>query len=283
MDESRLIALKVFNSRSEAEIAAAALRAYGFESTISPDDAGGMLAPMGSGSGVKLLVLSAQADAAKLVLDHELSSRNGFNASSEDPQAASGFTRMERMLFALIVGILIGGGAHWLYTEARTRGERTFSYDLSGDGRDDEVWVYANGSPVSRKVDQNRDGIFDYWERYEDGFLSHYEQDQNRDGKVDLWGSYQPLDLSGQVSMDTDFDGTPDSVTFCMSSLIQRTDWLPNGTTNIVKRDLYSHGVYTEELHDLDRNGTFDISIRFDFMGNPISTNPVLRSLENTP
>ena len=68
MEESRLVTLKVFGSRSEAEIVASKLRAYGIDSTISADDAGGMITPLGSKWGVKLLVRSDQEDEANKLL-----------------------------------------------------------------------------------------------------------------------------------------------------------------------------------------------------------------------
>jgi hypothetical protein len=69
MEEARLVTLKVLGSRSEAEIVASKLRAYGIESAISADDAGGMITPLSSRFGVKLLVLSEQADEAKAILE----------------------------------------------------------------------------------------------------------------------------------------------------------------------------------------------------------------------
>jgi len=68
MEESGLVTLMVFGSRNEAEVTASKLRAYGIESTISADDAGGMIPPLSSESGVRLLVREEQADEAKQIL-----------------------------------------------------------------------------------------------------------------------------------------------------------------------------------------------------------------------
>lgn len=120
----------------------------------------------------------------------------------------------------------------------------------------------------------------DYWGFYEEGILVRYEGDRNRDGKLDFWATYDEAGLSSTERVDTDFNGVADGIVYYHYDQIVRVDWQPNGAANVIRRDLYQHEVYTEELHDLDGDGMFDISIRFDFIGNPISTNPVLQSLQ---
>ncbi len=69
---SDIICVKVFGSRTDAEIAKSALAAAGIESYLDADDAGGMYPfPMsGNPKGVKLLIKSSDSIEAKKVISY---------------------------------------------------------------------------------------------------------------------------------------------------------------------------------------------------------------------
>jgi hypothetical protein len=63
-----LLAIRTFLSESEADIAKAALEAFGIDCMLSHDDCGGQRPHLNMGEGIRLLVRTADAGPAEEVL-----------------------------------------------------------------------------------------------------------------------------------------------------------------------------------------------------------------------
>jgi hypothetical protein len=57
------------------------------------------------------------------------------------------------------------------------------------------------------------------------------------------------------------------------NGIVKQADWRPNGTNVVLLRQLFRNGVLDEELRDLNGDGLFDVSIKFDSFCTPIRTN----------
>jgi hypothetical protein len=68
MSDTRLVVVRTFPDRIDAELAHSALEAAGIESMIRADDAGGLRPAMAFSNGIALLVRAEQASAAAEVL-----------------------------------------------------------------------------------------------------------------------------------------------------------------------------------------------------------------------
>lgn len=68
-DDSQLTPVRVFTSEVEAEIAKAALDAFGVDSIINRDDCGGQRPHLSFSGGIQLLVRTEDAARAEEVLD----------------------------------------------------------------------------------------------------------------------------------------------------------------------------------------------------------------------
>ena len=68
MSDTRLVVVRTFPDRIDAELAHSALEAAGIESMIRADDAGGLRPAMAFSNGIALLVRAEQANAAAEVL-----------------------------------------------------------------------------------------------------------------------------------------------------------------------------------------------------------------------
>jgi hypothetical protein len=287
MSEDHLVVLACYGSRDEAELAASRLRAGGIESVITADDLGGMIPAGGISGGVKLMVASSVADEAAGLIDVEAPMAEGPRAqdvASTTPLRGERSSLSHFVMFAcLAIGVLLGvvGGRVW--QAWRDHGEQTYRLDTNFDGRTDETWLYCAGDPVQRTMDLNHDGTCDHWEYYHEGTYWRTESDRNFDGRLDYWATNHARIAQTVDWADTDFNGIPDVESLYLCGNIQRSDWRPNGSTNVVKREMYSDGVPTEELHDRDGDGRFEFSIRFDFMANPISSNAIPHVLQTEP
>lgn len=63
------VVLRTFTSETSAELAASQLRSCGIDCELQADDCGGMLPPLQSSTGVRLLVAQKDAADAKRILD----------------------------------------------------------------------------------------------------------------------------------------------------------------------------------------------------------------------
>lgn len=167
---------------------------------------------------------------------------------------------------------MIGAVSVWAYQEVNRLRPRSYEYDNNEDRRPDELWFYKKGYPIKITIDRNFDAKPDYWEFYERGLVARGESDDNFDGRIDSWFVYSNGNFA-RWEQDKDFNGKPD-VTYAFSDGITKEGvWKPNGATNVFLREVFKNGVLIEEWRDWDRDGQFDISIKFDPFLNPIETN----------
>jgi len=177
------------------------------------------------------------------------------------------------------VGLILGIAGAMAYREYQALRTYDYSFDRNGDRWPDDITHYERGIPIWRHMDENFDGRTDYWEYYNaDGEKTERsERDNNFDGKVDGWGKWRDGQVV-EIQSDTDFNGQPDVTEFYSNCLLTSIEWRPNGTNIVTARHNYLHGNPTEELRDLDYDGYFDVSVKFDRFFQPISTNHLRRS-----
>ena len=94
--------------------------------------------------------------------------------------------------------------------------------------------------------------------------------DDNFDGKPDKWITYNDL-FDFVVKVDTDFDGKADATEIYVHGLKHRTDWHPNDSAIIERRQIFERDVLKEELVDTDLDGIFDQRITYDRFERPIA------------
>jgi hypothetical protein len=279
MDIKTAIILREFSSRSQAELAALELRSRGIECTIQADDWGGMLPPFG----VRLFIDPKDSETARAILEEGNVSET---AAQPEPEQASPLQPSPRMngkvvVMALGIGFLLGLLAYRVAEVMRNAGLRVYYHDLNGDGRDDEACSYEGGTMTWATLDRDFDGKWDLWYEYRRGQIYKAEGDENFDGKPDFWTTY----ASGsalRTEQDVDFNGEPD-VTYAFSnSITALAEWKPNRSEIVTMRQVFHHGLLSEEFRDLDRDGRFDVAVKYDPFQNPIETNS-LRHLGAPP
>ncbi len=270
------VVVRIFSSRSAAELAATSLEAAGIRCWITTDDGGGMIPGLAAASGVKLLVSLADADAAAALLDAKVvaSDMPQMAEAEASPETASHAVPPKRVSVGnLLVGIVLGVLLCLSYQWAEKRGERKYRYDWNGDGRTDELLVYRDGLMRQTFRDRNHDGVWDEWADVDDyGHYSAFRQDNNFDGRSDFYITYSNCALASQ-QFDTDFNGTPDATDTFKHEVIQMTEWKPNNSSIVTLRGDYTNGVLFQTSRDMDGDGKFDETVRYDAFHNPIATN----------
>jgi hypothetical protein len=76
--------LRTYGTELEAEMAAAMLLAYGVESLVSTDDAGGMYPAMAQLRAIKLLVWEKDVEEAQALIEAEGAGDNAPEADTDD-------------------------------------------------------------------------------------------------------------------------------------------------------------------------------------------------------
>jgi hypothetical protein len=269
------VVLRTFSSLTAAESAAATLTAHGIQCWIKTDDCGGMLPSLTAPGGVRLLAGSLDVEAAKALLDSRPTAEEVVAldeaASATSPPDSAPHVRLS--LWQITAGIVVGILLCLLYQWTANLGIKTYRYDLDGDGKTDEVAVFQNGRCIEQSFDRNFDGLLDSW-NYFDGALRRTvsKEDNNFDGVADLtWNYSNGLPVSS--SMDTDFNGRPDVTTLFLYDLPKQTDWQPNSTNIVTRREFFRNGVLFEEWLDTNMDGLFDSTNQFDAFQNPLGTN----------
>lgn len=270
MDPETAITIKTFPDQTSADLAAAELKRAGIDYMLVADDAGGMLPSLQLIRGIKLLVDPSEEDDATAVLD-DLSTVQA--PGSEEDRHESTAPRPSGFWTGLAIGIVLGIAGVLAYREISSLRTRADEYDRNDDGRPDEVWHYQKGRAVRGTMDRNFDGRVDVWNYFNDAALyERTEEDNNFDGKADSWGFYK----FGQMAAwqyDSDFNGQHDVTSTFRDGIVQQSDWRPNGSKTVTIREIYKHGAFVEELRDLNKDGQFDMQIKFDSFHHPIETN----------
>ena len=208
MDE---VCIETFGSHVEADLARSALSAFGIDSRIESDTAGGSY-PQLEGAGVRLLVLAGQAQAAEEVLASLIEVTEGdfeqieAGPTLDEPMAprAPGLT-LALVVAAAFLGFVVGRSG----PEQSTSSDGVIETDQNGDGATDLWAVYEAGNLQEYRLDRNFDGRIDSWFFYHHGVIDHAELDEDFDTRVDRWIEYEFNDIS-RATFDFDRNGVPD-------------------------------------------------------------------------
>jgi hypothetical protein len=264
--EERVL-VQIFSTHNQADLAVSGLEARGIECWTTSDDAGGMLPNLTTPGGVKLFVRKADAEAAATLLNAPATTPE---AGPESEAAASpSLARKNLYLEGFIAGCFVTaliGLALFL-----TTGRQSTRIQRHG-----ELYIYGKNGRVSQHLkDRNLDGQWDYWADYDEhGWVTGVREDNNFDGQPDAFWNYTNGEL-GSAQFDVDFNGQPDVTYYYKFGIVQRGDWAPNGSTNIIKRYLYTNGIFSQELRDTAGRGYFDQQVLYNPFGDPIKTNVV--------
>jgi hypothetical protein len=233
-----------------------------------------MLPSLQLARGIKLVVDAKDAEDAGKILDTPSAAPLSDGIAPSAPQSQRGLPVGPAAFGA---GLLLGIAAAMGYKEFQAVRSHDYTYDSDNDGQPDDITHYQHGYAVWRRMDQNFDRKVDYWEYYDKwGGIERCEMDNNFDGKIDGWGTYH-LSRLASMKFDTDHNGQVDCTELYNNGLIASRDWSPNGTNIVAVREVYVYGVLSEELRDLDSDGNFDISVRFNPFYQPLSTNYLTR------
>jgi hypothetical protein len=274
-DETKTVVVHTFISHEAAQLAASNLEAHGIKCWISADDAGGMLPNLTAAGGVRLSVITSDAEAAVALLSAQASpveirqAETEAVASSSPEPAPAGKAAPGQMLFGIVTGMILGVVLCLSYQWTNTIGTKTYYH--YHQGTPDEEWIYRNGQLVEHLQDRNRDGIWDHWTYYEHGSPGRAEYDNNFDGKPDEWWTYSD-DGSDTLQKDTDFNGIPDEFYTYKNRVIQQLDIKPNGLTYVITREILKNGVLTETWRGGDSNGIFKQIVKYDPIYNVTNT-----------
>jgi antitoxin component YwqK of YwqJK toxin-antitoxin module len=259
------IVFKTSSSRTAAEFVAAQLQAGGIQCVIQADDCGGMYPSLQMSEGVKLLVDATDETNAKRILEQLNLPPLAVPTSAAEERSTAVSKSKAQFLPGVLLGILIGISGYAFYQKAEQIRERTDEYDHNG-------LQQVRGVAHTYTYDRNLDGRPDCWYYYKKGLIAQATYDVNFDGRVDSWETYS----NGVVVVehqDTDHNGKPDVIYTYRNGVVQRADWQPNGQDVVILSWRYLDGVCREELRDLDRDGKFDLSVKFDAFQNPTETN----------
>ena len=77
-----------------------------------------------------------------------------------------------------------------------------------------------------------------------------------------------------RIEYDNDFDGSSDATYYYRDGIRQRVDWHPGNSSSIARRETFMHGVKWKEYIDSNRDGKFDLKLRYDAMEKEIGRTP---------
>jgi hypothetical protein len=265
-----LVPVKSYSSEIDASMGSSLLGSVGIVSYIKKDDGGGYYPQLQMSTGVQLLVNPEDMAAAMEVLE-EAEKVEKENKVVKPPDTSNKI--ILAVMICLVVGIAIG----YMYLP-KIMGHRKSSYTgvitqgINKDGKASSFYYYEKGTLVRLEADRNHDGIIDVWCYYEAGEVKECNGDNNFDGKIDEWSKYKDHD-NYEVEIDTDFNGMPDATMYYVDGLLKQVDWHSNGSSVIVKREVYEHGVKRYDLLDTKNKGNFDVKVSYDSFGNVTKKN----------
>jgi len=242
--------------------------------TCGDAEDGAMLPASVASSGVTLLVNRADEKRARELIEEAELSAVELNPSIGNEQKTVAADRPLRQFsfVSFAVGILFGVFGYWVVQDYLKMRDRIVEYDTDGDRRMDEKQIWRKGHCVELQTDRDHDGVYDAWTYFQRGMAIRYLTDNNFDGKVDTW-DYYSNGLQTLLQIDTDFNGIADETWFYTDGLLYRGEMRPNGSSNITLRSIYEHGIVREEFRDIDGDGFFDTSTKYNPFYVPISTN----------
>ncbi|HEY5043716.1 MAG TPA: hypothetical protein VIK53_17220 [Verrucomicrobiae bacterium] len=273
-EEVKTVTIRLYGNHEAAALAAANLKAHGFDCWVSADDCGGMYPSLTVAGGVRLHVRASDAEAATALLDSPVTGGENYKEEVEDvlnlptQNAAPRKLAIGQIFAGLIIGFILA-----LIVSSQPKNGKQIQYHYAHSGKVDGEWIYQDGHLAEYQEDRNQDGKWDVWVHYDEtGERQRTEEDNNFDGKPDAFWTYSNGDLVS-IERDTDFNGIPDEITTYKNHILQQVDMKPNGTSYSTKRYKFKNGVLTEEWRGGDSTGKFKEIVLYDPFGNPISTN----------
>jgi hypothetical protein len=242
MNLAELVVARTYPGEAIASIAASRLGSEGIEAYIRKDDVGGAYPALQMTGGVRLLVKPEDLDNAERILNEMEAEDLGEVEHEEPPEDRK---RTKSSLVALIGMFLLGLAAGYVLSPSLTGvSTRTgvLKYDQNAAGKPGSFHHYVEGQIARVEEDRNYDGKIDAWFKYVAGKLRTGTFDNNFDGEPDSWAEYKDrFNLVERI--DTDFDGKPDATDYYVNGIKQKTDWYPNDSPIIERRQLFENGV----------------------------------------
>ncbi len=272
MNLDEAVVLRTYAGELVASIAASRLGSEGIEAIIQKDDCGGQYPPLQMTRGVRVLVRPEDLENADKILgEMEAEDFGKIEAQEEDSKKAKSSPILLIGLFSL------GLAAGYVLSPSLTDLSRytgVVKYDRNAEGTVGAFAYYVDGKLARVEEDRNYDGKIDAWHKYVGGEIRSSTYDENFDGEPDAWATYKNQ-FNSVTKLDTDFDGKADATVVYVNGLKQRTDWHPNDSPIIERRQLFKHEVLREELVDSDRDGNFDLRITYDRYERPLETTKI--------
>lgn len=159
----------------------------------------------------------------------------------------------------LILGFLLG----WMATGRTGLIAERVASDFNHDNVPDAFFYYTNNILAKAEYDRNFDNTPDYFEWYLGGVVSRFEADDNFDGAIDGRGEYE-FGRIATCSVDTDFNGLADAFMTYSNGVLAEINWRPNGSSNVLRRERFAHGVKVEAFVDSNEDGILDRRIVYD-------------------
>lgn len=266
MEHDKLVPIKSFSNEIDARVASAHLESEGIVTYIKKDDCGGNYPQLQISSGVQLLVNPDAEQKAKNILS-EIESDQASKQAVERKKTSNG--RGVFFMGFFLLGLAAGYLLFTNFDKVRKTSRDVIETDTNGDGKPDIFSYYRNNKLLRIENDRDYDGVIDAWHRYNDNRIANSEYDDNFDGKIDGWADYEN-ENDFKLKIDSDFNGKPDATVYVVHQLEARVDWQPNGSSIIVKREVFENAIKKEEFIDSDRDGNFDLKLIFDSFGNEV-------------
>jgi hypothetical protein len=278
MNLDEAVVVRTYPGEALASIAASRLGSEGIEAYIRKDDVGGAYPSLQMAGGVRLLVKPEDLEEAEKILNTMEEEDSGEVEREEEPEGQK--REKSGLLLAFGLFLLVGLAVGYFFSpELTDRSTYTgvVKKDRNEKGTPGSFGHYVKGQLERVEEDRNYDGKIDAWFKYVAGKPRTGAYDNNFDGQPDTWLEYKDP-FNYVAKWDTDFDGKPDATDFYVNGLKQRTDWHPNDSPIIERRELYENGVLKEKLVDTDLDGNFDLRITYDQYERPIETTQIPQS-----
>ncbi len=280
MDE-RTVRIATYHSRTEAELARAALSAHEIEAHVESDDVGGSY-PWLQRTGAHLNVRSADASRASQILSLPVSlpdSAAGNLAEAEaevrraSPHGVASdsppwHTALTILLLGAVIGYVLGRSEALENRWQMPFTEETLEEDQDLDGRSDAWFVYAGPKLVRSRFDRNSDGNPDDWYFFQDGVLVRSEDDADFDGKIDGSWEYE-VGNPARYRFDADRNGVWDFTTVFRHGVTVSERFHPNGGP-VEREERYVDGV-RREVFSVGADGSKALIRSYDSVGHELT------------